>query len=328
MTQKEIHTTVDAIITMLKDLSVSYCLDVNLDELNISAFCYQTANELKLYTLQDLYRLSAAKLKERYSFDAGLLKELADNLLDVYKNPDVFLKKKSDKKDASKYPLDDILEGWNTAKVFNEAYLDSMTEWRSSRGFDPKRMLIDVDGIIYECDSFLEANLISELKVEKYFKQLRGQNLIIPYKKRRKGEESSYKPDLVLLSHDDHIVIIEVKPLYNIPTKRNVQKYNALSEYCKEKGYLYCICDDKFRTLKDLKEYEIDKSIEKFVLYHSSAYDAFNYNDFKTLKSRYRKYGEEYIKENIAAIVVQNDLDFSGGDLAGNIRKLRISIKD
>lgn len=324
MSSRKLTMAANKIERMLEELNKSYSLDIMLEDAGFSKQCYERANEYGLFMLDDICRYDADDLKELYEYNPERLSTLARNVKRVYECPDYILGLNRRRKSAfSDYELDSILNGWDTAEQYDLDYLDSMADWDYSRGYSAKR-IIDVDGFEYECDSEIESNLIDKLYQDDYFQALRGQNLEILYKKRKRGVWKKYKPDIVMLNQDDYIVIIEVKPLYNMPTFENIQKYKALADYCEENGYLYCMCDDEYRTMTDLEEFGIDEDIKDFIEFCLDEYGVFDYECYELLKNHFDYFYETYLKENIAATVVQCKLHFSKGDLAGGLYSLRI----
>ena len=84
------------------------------------------------------------------------------------------------------------------------------------------------------------------------------------------------------------------------------------------------MCDDEFRTIEDLETFEIDESVLESFTEYIYENNAFDYNGFLRLKEEFNYYAKSYLKEMIAAIVVQHYLSFKKGDLAGGIKSLKI----
>ncbi len=340
MSSRTLSRKANEIENMLFELENNYFLDAFLQDVGFSKQCYQRAYSYGLYTLDDIYSLDTDELKEIYEYNSNYLLTLAHNIRRVYEDPDKYLDYDDDDESDDDYDdesdddyddddedldrtLDDILEGWNTVQEYDLDYLENMADWDCSRGHEPKEV-VDVNGYLYEADSRIEIELINKLNKEGYFQELRGQNLKIEYKTKRKGKIKNYEPDLVMLNQDNYIVIVEVKPLYNIPKKLNNIKYKALGRYCKENGYLYCMCDSQLRTYGDLENFEIDENVKEAIsnyLYYDGVFDSWS---FEQLKKDFNYYAEDYLKEMVAATVVQCNLNFLKGDLAGGIKSLKI----
>lgn len=327
MSNRTLSRAANSIERKLDELAENFDLNDYLECVGFSKPCYERAYELDLETLGEIQQHTSEELKEIYDYDLSRLQTLERNISKIYNDPYSYLDEleESEEYDEEEHEeigsVDEILEGWENVQEYDEDYLEAMADWEYSRGFESKR-IIDVNGFKYECDSEIERKLIRRLQKDNYFKELRGQNLVIDYKKRKRTKK--YCPDIVLLNKDNHIVLIEAKPLYNMSTNLNLKKYRALSNYCEENGYLYCMCDEDYRNKDILKNMEIDEKTKDLFKYYLDMDSEFNYYHYECLKKDLNYLDENYIKENIAAIVIQCRLSFSKGDLAGHIRSLKI----
>lgn len=92
---------------------------------------------------------------------------------------------------------------------------------------------------VYQCESFLEKKILEKLLINNTFKKIKTQSIKIPF------NNSFYYPDFQCLTHDNHLVIIEVKPLLNMCESYNIRKFKALKSYCERYGFGYLIVDDR-----------------------------------------------------------------------------------
>ena len=157
---------------------------------------------------------------------------------------DPFMLKLQNREDAGLFTLDE----------FNE-----IADWRygashcSEDGKEPAAEYHTEKGNIIECDSNYEERLLRYLEERSLVKALGGQNLCIPYD-REFMTDCSYYPDIAALTWDDHIVIIEVKPVTHMSNYMVMAKYDALEDYCIENGYMYVMIDpEKKKTFEDLR---------------------------------------------------------------------------
>lgn len=59
----------------------------------------------------------------------------------------------------------------------------------------------------YQCESYLEQHILQKFLVNSTFKSIKTQSLKIPFK------NHFYHPDFQCLTHDNHLVLVEIKPL-------------------------------------------------------------------------------------------------------------------
>lgn len=128
----------------------------------------------------------------------------------------------------------------------------------------------------YQCESFLEKEILGKLLAYKTFKRIKTQSLKIPF------NNSYYYPDFQCLTHDNNLVIIEVKPLLNMCEAYNIKKFQALKAYCEQYGFGYLIIDDKNNSF-----FNINEPNEKFNARILEELD-------KNSKVKYNKYKEFY----------------------------------
>lgn len=133
---------------------------------------------------------------------------------------------------------------------------------------------------IYQCESFLEKKILEKFLLHKTFKQIKTQSLKIPF------NNSYYYPDFQCLTHDNHLVIIEIKPLLNMCEDYQIKKFQALKNYCEHYGFGYLIVDDRNNSF-----FGINESNE---IFNSLILKELNNNS----KVKYNKYKEYYINAN------------------------------
>ena len=76
----------------------------------------------------------------------------------------------------------------------------------------------------YQCESYLEQRILQKFLVNGTFKSIKTQSLKIPFK------DYFYHPDFQCLTHDNHLVLVEIKPLLRMGICTNIEKFEALKE--------------------------------------------------------------------------------------------------
>ena len=226
-----------------------------------------------------------------------------------------------------KLKIESILQNKENAKEYDEEHLLNMTDWSNDYSFDTIGEF-KVDDFIYKNNSSWEKSVILHLKRTGYAKIIRGQNLIINYRnKKQKSAKSKYQPDIVLLNKDNHIVIIEIKPLVNMITDENRRKMLYLASYCHENRYLYCMCDNYYRDITYLNDVKVPQYFLKSfftILYKNKR---FIYDDIDKIKELHPSLNKKKINLYIAACIYQYDLKAVKGDLTNKIKHILIRLK-
>lgn len=182
------------------------------------------------------------------------------------------------------------------------------------------------DGYIYEADSKQEIATLKKLISHDAFKRLRGQCINIPYK--YNGDMHNYYPDFIVLTQTNKIIIMEVKEIAQMNTKQNIRKYKALSEYCEKHGYLYIMCDKKFKPFERLSKLTVNRGVREAIDDAIEEKGYFNYSDFKELIAGKDYKKVTYIRDSIGIYVKSHknlkmvgDLTFKSADF--RITKIR-----
>lgn len=109
-------------------------------------------------------------------------------------------------------------------------------------------------------ESYLERRIISILDGAYYVSQIKTQSMIIPYE--RNGVIHEFFPDIIVHTADNHMIIIEVKTLYEMGTTFSLAKYDGMKEYCEKNGYGYVMIDERYNTIESLSACNISEGIE------------------------------------------------------------------
>ena len=69
----------------------------------------------------------------------------------------------------------------------------------------------------------------------------------------------NYYPDLAILTVNNRVAIIEVKPATHMDNFENVYKYRSLADYCEKNGYEYMMVDPSrdFMTYEELRDMKV-----------------------------------------------------------------------
>lgn len=113
------------------------------------------------------------------------------------------------------------------------------------------RLLIKTTGAFEEYESALENKILSLLDESENIISIKTQSLILEYHYR--GRDSFYYPDIIFLSENGHIGIIEVKDTISMFKAKTYKKYEALEQYCFQNGFFYAMLNDRddFETLRN-----------------------------------------------------------------------------
>ena len=139
------------------------------------------------------------------------------------------------------------------------------------------------------CDSKLEQRILSNLLRCNTFKKIKTQSLKIPYEKKVKSKSQKikvkstfYYPDFQCLTHDNHLVIIEVKLPYFMGAHKDVVKFQALKDYCEKNGYGYLVVDDKNNSFFNINV--ANNQFNSLLFAQLQQHSTIDYATFKTIR--------------------------------------------
>ncbi len=181
---------------------------------------------------------------------------------------------------------------------------------------DKKRLLI--------CDSFLERKFAIALAKVGYVKDIKAQSLEIPYISQRLANRR-YFPDFIIRDYKGRIAIIEMKNFDAACYHLNIDKYEQLAQYCREKGYGYAEVmkpynSEKYISIEMLAKRAPNKQLEDFII--SKIQSRADTEDAYFTVSDLNEYSEKYgpvDKTEIYTILLNNrklrNIDRYGSDL-------------
>ena len=109
-------------------------------------------------------------------------------------------------------------------------------------------------GSLITCDSRSEYKMLRYLQEKDLALAVGGQCVNIPYETSF-STSRSYYPDIIVLTRSHHVAFIEVKSVTAMSCHRNIEKDNALSDYCVKHGFLYMTVDPArdFMSFEELR---------------------------------------------------------------------------
>ena len=154
------------------------------------------------------------------------------------------------------------------------------------------------DGISYQCESYLEQRMLHRFLTNKTFKVIKTQSLKIPI------QDHFYHPDFQCLTHDDCLVLIEIKPLLNMCEYDNIEKFEALKSYCEKYGFGFLIIDERGNSFEHINEENCEFS--KSVLAEINEHGHIAYQQYKEIFTQSRA-----SVKNLIALIKKHNLHFS-----------------
>ena len=156
-------------------------------------------------------------------------------------------------------------------------------------------------------DSATELKMLKYLDNSNLAASIGGQNLCLRYSTAFTSKKYYY-PDIVTLTNDGYIAVIEVKPVTAMSYNIVLDKYDALADYCEEKGYLYMMIDPDhdFMTYDDLYDLKINSDLfemfEEFEEQRSKSKKPLRF-DADDVNEWYEDIGEGYTKTEFNLMV-------------------------
>ncbi|MCG5220583.1 TnsA endonuclease N-terminal domain-containing protein [Streptosporangium soli] len=153
-------------------------------------------------------------------------------------------------------------------------------------------------------ESILELRVIKLFDLAHQIAWYCEQPVAIPY--RFNGKERTYYPDLLAVTNDQRCFLIEVKPRFEMATSINRVKFNAMRQYCAERGWGHVVTDG-VRHMRQLESRIVDPTTMKRLTSALIERDLY-WPDILRL----RKNGP-LTNSDIAAAVIQQGWDFQLG---------------
>lgn len=117
-----------------------------------------------------------------------------------------------------------------------------------------------------------------------FIKDIKTQSLKIPYK--YNNISHFYYPDVQLITKNNNIIILEIKPLLKMFEEFNLIKYIVLKNFCNENNYSYAIVDDRYNTIEKIKNMNVNLEKEKYFINFVKENKKITYRQFKIIKEK------------------------------------------
>lgn len=151
------------------------------------------------------------------------------------------------------------------AKQFSREDFYAMADWRygkSPSGTRYSGIYTTKTANSIEYGSEPELKMLEHLDECDLVEEIGGQSLCIPYTTPFRSD-NKYFPDIVIYTTEGYIGIIEVKDATAMSNHTNLEKYDALENYCLENGYLYMMVDPKrdWLTVEELVDIPVEEEL-------------------------------------------------------------------
>lgn len=271
----------------LYECQLSLCKDVEIQHKGTIIGFGRKGEHLRAYIGKDAdsFFIKMKTESERYGLNSSNLDaikiKLIENDLKFEKNIEIYtlkvpvkakkevkehVSKKSTRSSQSHEKKDRVLsklKGRQQARKYSLADFENLADWTYCSSFNEEGYVYTLpNGNKIECDSKSEIKLLNYLISKNLALAIGAQELCIKYKTAYR-KNADYFPDLIILTKDEHIAIIEVKSIKAMSYHLNVEKYMALQDYCERHGYEYMMVspDSDYMTFEDLQKMKIPKKI-------------------------------------------------------------------
>ena len=132
-----------------------------------------------------------------------------------------------------------------------------------------------------EYESNLEKEILLKLDMIPCVIGIKTQSIEIQYE--FKGRSYIYYPDIQILTNDNKLIIVEVKPLFYTLSQLVKAKYIALKKYCLNNGFAYAMIDNRFFNFDEILANE-EKDLKQLLLHYFESRKCMYYKDYKLFK--------------------------------------------
>ncbi len=132
--------------------------------------------------------------------------------------------------------------------------------------------------------------------------------------------QTDHRPHFLLRLSNGKSVLILLLPTINMGFAYNLERFNALHNFCTENGYGYLITDDRGNSIYDIKNKIIDEELVKTLDNILNTKNFISWRDIKDIKLT-----RSVANIDIVAYVLQNKLRFSMSPFSIRRRKQRKS---
>ena len=135
-----------------------------------------------------------------------------------------------------------------------------------------------------EYESSTEFRVLSKLENNPHVKRVKTQSLSILCDNTL-GRH--YFPDIQILTVDNEIYIIEVKPLDDMLIPENIEKYSSLKDYCFTMGYGYAMIDERGNSFESIVNHYVSPEKERVILDALEEQKLLRYRDTRNLQVKH-----------------------------------------
>jgi hypothetical protein len=210
------------------------------------------------------------------------------------------------------------------AKTFKEADLEALANWDllpKALSATPIYRSEILDGRVVNFNSEPEWKTYLALKENGYIQSFRAQSLMIPYASYL-SYGKQYFPDFVFLTSEGYLAIVESKPTSNMNTYMVRCKYEALKQYCEERGFIFAMVDERLTSFERIKAQKINHPVTQYFDAIFDEVGIFNDEALKLIYQKFPQYTHKEIKAVLGHYVLQRDL-VNKSSVGFNIKKHR-----
>jgi hypothetical protein len=136
-----------------------------------------------------------------------------------------------------------------------------------------------------EYESKPEKLFLEYLNQNKAVKNIKTQSLVIHYGTEKRPRK--YYPDFILQTHENKIIILEIKAITEMSHHTNMKKYMVLKKYCEEHGYGYGMIgyEGKFFSYESIEKRPLSQKFinhMNYILKNQYIYTDENYKHFRS----------------------------------------------
>lgn len=192
--------------------------------------------------------------------------------------------------------VNDILDGYDSTRdpVDSEAY--------SVKGIlDEESVSLLAHELKYE--SALERDFLRHILDIGFAKHIVVQPLDIPYGKTGK---KTYTPDMIVLTHKNHVVLVEIKDVSEMTTYSVLKKYAVLKNDAEEQDFGYAMIgryEDRWISLETIRNRPTNLHLESFVMNRIDRDEIMTNDEYEAFKGQY-----DYEDIDLMHIILKHNL--------------------
>ncbi len=212
---------------------------------------YVILNKIKQYDIDEFvsYLCNKSQCIDYFNlvvaifFKVELDKKTIDSIVKNKKNDAKKLHQKQAKQNIAQSKIYALLSHQNMITITDDEFAKLATE----RNVIFKPTVQKTIESTVQCESDLQLNILEYFLKNNIFKEIKSQCLIVP------GDKTNYYPNLQCLTHDNKLVVIDVKPMAKMGLREYVDKFNAVKQYCEKHSFGYLAVDRAINSYFDMK---------------------------------------------------------------------------